>query len=881
MSTTSLAERFEAAETLGALKKTISNEITDNLADAIVLRPYQRRALERFLYFVEDSPYSAPPIHLLFHMATGSGKTVLMATLMLELFRRGYRNFLFFVDSTQIVEKTKDNFLNPNSPKYLFDSPIIVADKHVQLREVRNFDEAIPDAINILFTTVQGLHTRIKDPKENAVTIEDFEERDVVLISDEAHHLNAETKQTLSKEETHRQRSWESTVQEILGKRLGNILLEFTATVELSHDAVRAKYHDKILYQYTLREFREDGYSKEIELRQADLPAKERMLQALVVSQYRRKVAESHGIHCKPVLLMKSKTIKESEDNERAFHDMVAGLSANDLAQLWTASKGDRFLSEAFTFMFETKGLGKDELVREMQHEFAPTRVANVNRPDDLQRRQIQLNTLEDYHNELRVIFAVEKLNEGWDVLNLFDIVRLYNTRDGKQNKVGKTTMQEAQLIGRGARYYPFVAPDQPDAPANRRKYDADVENPLRILETLHYHCSHNPQYIQDIRNALRQTGLIDESARHVNLRVKDEFKQTEFFQKEMIFLNERKTNQRENVRSIRDYVSSTKVKYPRIMTGAVKETAAFGNNGKTETEGAETVTTTIKLVTLGTATLRYAVDNNPFFHFCNIRQYFPALTSIDEFLMSEEFLGGVDIEVRGPQETLSQAVRSRRKEIAEYALHVFEDMIRSESVEYVGTKEFTPKPIKDVVVDKTLSIGVQGETGRSWEESSIEEVRNIALSEKKWFVYSDNYGTDQEKQFIRYVNDNAQRLKELYEEFFLVRNERLFQIFNFDDGTAFEPDFILFLRKAGGTKSVVLQLFVEPKGAHLEPQDQWKEDFLRKIKEWGKARVVFQGREYRVFGLPFFNTSGQMAYDFEEALWPLLQGESDGSESV
>ena len=52
-------------------------------------------------------------------------------------------------------------------------------------------------------------------------------------------------------------------------------------------------------------------------------------------------------------------------------------------------------------------------------------------------------------------------LNEGWDVLNLFDIVRLYDIRDGKTPKTGfvagKTTNTEKQLIGRGARYYPFV----------------------------------------------------------------------------------------------------------------------------------------------------------------------------------------------------------------------------------------------------------------------------------------------------------------------------------------------------------------------------------------------------------------------------------------
>ena len=71
------------------------------------------------------------------------------------------------------------------------------------------------------------------------------------------------------------------------------------------------------------------------------------------------------------------------------------------------------------------------------------------------------VNSLEDKNNEYRAVFAVDKLNEGWDVLNLFDIVRLYNTRDpDKSGKVGKTTMSEAQLIGRGARYCPFKLKD-------------------------------------------------------------------------------------------------------------------------------------------------------------------------------------------------------------------------------------------------------------------------------------------------------------------------------------------------------------------------------------------------------------------------------------
>ncbi len=50
-------------------------------------------------------------------MATGSGETLIMAGLMLHLYEQDYRNFLFFVHSNNIIQKTNDNFLNPLSGK--------------------------------------------------------------------------------------------------------------------------------------------------------------------------------------------------------------------------------------------------------------------------------------------------------------------------------------------------------------------------------------------------------------------------------------------------------------------------------------------------------------------------------------------------------------------------------------------------------------------------------------------------------------------------------------------------------------------------------------------------------------------------------------------
>ena len=124
-----------------------------------------------------------------------------MAANILYLYNKGYRNFLFFVNSTNIIEKTRDNFLNPLSSKYLFSEKIKFDDKEVQIREVSNFDEANEYDINIIFTTIQGLHSQLNLFRENSITFEDFKDREIVLISDEAHHINAWTRNKLNKEE--------------------------------------------------------------------------------------------------------------------------------------------------------------------------------------------------------------------------------------------------------------------------------------------------------------------------------------------------------------------------------------------------------------------------------------------------------------------------------------------------------------------------------------------------------------------------------------------------------------------------------------------------------------------------------------------------------
>lgn len=273
----------------------IDDEIVQNLNPKFELRNYQKEVLGRFDFYFNGYQRRAFPAQLLFHMATGSGKTLIMAANILYLYKHGYRNFIFFVNSTNIIEKTRANFLNFLSKKYLFAPKMKFGERQIDIKEVQNFEAVNPESINIIFTTIQGLHTRLNYPKENALTYEDFADKEIVLISDEAHHLQTLTKSRLTKTEEEEKRSWEYTVERIFRSNPENILLEFTATIDLGNQNVRQKYKDKIIFQYDLKQFRLDKYSKEKEVLQADLEPIDRALQAVILSQYRRKVAEKYG----------------------------------------------------------------------------------------------------------------------------------------------------------------------------------------------------------------------------------------------------------------------------------------------------------------------------------------------------------------------------------------------------------------------------------------------------------------------------------------------------------------------------------------------------------------------------------------------------------
>lgn len=835
------------------------------------LRPYQEECMRYFLtYMNPENDFGGKQVrpHLLFHMATGSGKTMMMALAMLYLYEQGYRNFLFFVSSNNIVEKTRDNFLNRSSSKYLFAPSIAINGKKVEVKEVKNFQGTDSDCINLCLTTIQALHTDLTVEKENAVTYEDFASEPVVLIADEAHHLNAETKAAnkRNKEEQECVNNWEKTITNIFERdngKLPNILLEFTATMDLTDPAIAQKYEDKIIFDYTLKRFREDGYSKDVETFVTDLDAIDRALQAIILSQYKRKVFVSLGQDIKPVVMLKSKIIKENKANYEAFKERLAKLKPADIDHVRTRAKDD--LKAAFDY-FEAHGVTDENLILELQNDFSEERLLIVDGKAITPEKQRLLNSLEEPTNGIRAIFAVDMLNEGWDVLNLYDIVRLYDTRDSNGNKPGKTTMQEAQLIGRGARYMPFKDPSNETLPVDKRKYDKDVANPCRVVEKLHYHSAHNPRYIQELRTALIQTGIMAEHYREIELFMKEEFKQTRLYKKGLVFVNEqKKLAEMENDGTIGEAILK-KIFVVKMPTGKMVSGLIFGDKAPMEVLTSQTVPQ-FDFMCLGKHVLRSAMNRFSTYDFSSLHELYPGLKSCAEFVSSEKYLAKLQVKVTGRYATLGEYSQADRLYMAKEVLRQLEPLLRTRGKSYRGTKVFKPQPFSKQFRSRILQkINVsddgQQEIGRSQKTPANIDYM-LDLSGKDWYAYNDNFGTSEEKALVKYIDGIMPRLKEKYDEVYLVRNEKDVRIFSFDEGRTFEPDYVLFLRLKGkDDKYDNLQVFIEPKGDQLLDKDKWKEDFLKQIQQMAEVHWLTSTDKFEVWGQPFYNEGHEVIFN-------------------
>ena len=860
----------------------IPEEIKDNLNPNFPLREYQKKAFQMFISYFEQYQEKPIPRAVLFNMATGSGKTLIMAGMINYLYKKGYNNFLFFVHSNNILGKTKENFLDQSSIKYLFNQKIVIDDKLVQIREVDNFDSTNKDEINICFTTIQKLHSDMHNEKENSVTFDSFKDKKVVLIADEAHHGQAKTKNRTIEEKP----NWENTIEEILKKDKQSLLLEFTATMGFeSYPGIKEKYLKRLLYKYDLPNFNKAGYSKDIELFRVDGDKRYRMLTAVLINQYRQDIAskyakkfsKSHGLkNFKPVIMFKAqKEIAESKQNELDFRKLIDNLSNKDIEEIKRKSN-EKIMKKIFEF-YDKEKISISDLVKKIQRGFSEKNCLNVNE-ESLDKKSISqrdkeevisqekiLNSLESVNNNIRAIFAVQKLNEGWDVLNLFDIVRVSDkqaTGGNTKGKIAKSTISEAQLIGRGARYYPFILNETQNK--YQRKFDEDTQNELRILEELYFHSWNESRYVADLKNAIRENLGIDlDNIVKKELKLKEDFKKTSFYKTGIIYLNKKIKKDYSKIKSFADMGFTKKNEVYGIYSGKGNVSDALEyKDEKYDNLNLNKKIKTISLKEIDKHIIKNALSKIIFFNFDNIKQIFPtALNSINDLINKNKFLAGISIDFRGTKNDLNNISNKQKLDAVLKLLNKIKESLEKAKVNYIGS-EFIEKDKISKIFDpnngepKILKLQKNSERCDGMEDF---------VRDKKWYVFNANYGTDQEKFLVRYIDkfinsNNANNYKEIY----LIRNELHFKIFDFIDGQAFAPDFVLFMKTKKG-KSLTYQIFIEPKGSHIEAKDKWKQNFLNKIKKKYEKQGLnkfIETKNYRIIGLPFYNHSKENEFE-------------------
>lgn len=886
-----LHEQIKNAIEFGTPKPEIPEYISSNLKYPFF--DWQKEAFQYLLLNEKRTEGKNEPTHLMFNMATGTGKTLVMASCILHYYKKGYRKFIFFVNQKNIIYKTENNFIDNNHNKYLFADKIVIDNETINIKKVETFSKS-NEGIEIKLVTIDKLHNSIHTQKENQVILQDLIKLDIVMLADEAHHLNADTKKLkkisdldaeikegASNEEIQR-KGWEHTIVELILNKNGkkednrNVLLEFTATIPEVKEVID-KYTDKTIYKFGLKEFLSAGYTKEINLLSSTLEKRERILQALLFSWYRHKIALKNDLsNWKPVILFRSKTIEESKTDFEEFLVMVKNLKVSDfdflknIEEKFTQGEdayeqGKSRVLDLIKFI-KNEGINKSEIITFIKDNFSERNCIITNSKTNKAKTKENidedtdklLNNLEDKDNHIRAIFTVQKLTEGWDVLNLFDIVKLYsgqNTGGNNRGNVGSATVSEVQLIGRGVRYYKFPYQDKIE---NKRKFDENLGNEMRVLEELYYHSDSDHRYIDELKRELKKKGLIDDGRIEKKFNIKRHFAESPFFKNVKIWKNEQIENPERKQQTVDYLKNNLELKFDLESLGIREQEIDFDKDDS-DTErlnindvNKKTITKAIKEFEkhiFDKAVNIKSKKQNSLLRFESLQQEID-IESMEDFRM--KLIGDLKIKLVTIKSSFDEITNKEKLEVLLKALDVIFAELKQHINPHKGT-EFEAYSLADFFSEEVRKNVKRDEHSQRLEDE---------LKYEDWYVVDQFYGTSEEKGLIEFIKDTIINLQNKYKEVYLLRNEEQYKIFDFNTGQGFQPDFILFLKDK---TNLHYQVFVEPKGDNLLQKDEWKNLFLKEITEkYSKKKVLkIEGKEYNLIGLPLFNQNNNG--DFQE----------------
>lgn len=486
------------------------------------LRPYQMEALSAFQLFWKDGFDSRSLKQKTiqrgkdnenkvvewnkvgFEMATGSGKTLLMGALILDLYYRGFKDFLILTPNTILFDKTIENF-TPRAVKSIFGDGWNLTynlvtgssyrDKTCNYEDGRDisfyvfnmqkfYDKAPVLNVKDEGKTMKGI-PYIRRPLEESLWrdksgnhtipfVEFLRERRPVIISDEAHHYQQK-----------------KTTEAIL-ELLPSAVLEFTAT-SLEKGGSEGFGQDN-LYKYSMQRYISEGYGKRIfavgcgtsderitdEVTESD---KQKLLWGMLIHMLKTEslVAVNAPVK-KAMLLIKARTIKHAGAIDTYLKNWPGTLEGefDDVVEQVTHEGTDIAKIIRQRILKDKTELTK-KIARVAKSVFT---IHSENKSEEDVWTDYQ--SLDDNHAE--IVNQVRIFTEGVDYDNFYTIVVLGDTVD----KVG---FAAAQLIGRGLRLY-----------KEKREFDIFGDELKEQSEILHVICERGrrfDQIVEDIRKKL------------------------------------------------------------------------------------------------------------------------------------------------------------------------------------------------------------------------------------------------------------------------------------------------------------------------------------------------------------------------------------------
>ena len=228
---------------------------------------------------------------------------------------------------------------------------------------------------------------------------------------------------------------------------------------------------------------------------------------------------------------------------------------------------------------------------------------------------------------------------------------------------------------------------------------------------------------------------------------------------------------------------------------------------------------------------------------------------SIDD-IFKDKFLGDLKLNITTPKyyKELADIENNEQLRILLKFFDVIEKSLGEISNPHIGSDFSATK----------FSIVFDGTKEKLVEENEENKILEKELTDKNcnWYVLDSFNGTSEERSLISFLKDTMGNLEDKYEQVFLLRNEEVYTIYDFDKGRGFQPDFLLFLKQK--KKNFYYQVFIEPKGdwskditgGFTESKEGWKEKFLDDIStKYGDKNILkIESKEYKLIGLPLYN---------------------------